>query len=103
MAKKEDPNPALGAEAAEYIDAIEAQIMALIREKILAMGWNQTDAAAALHTYQPKVSSIARAENPVNPLSLEKLLTCAYRIGIEFQVVETPRFRSDRYPPLPPK
>lgn len=100
---KEDPNPTLGAEADEHVADIEQQLMTLIRSKIVAMGWNQSDAARAMHTYQPKVSAIARATEPKNPLSLEKLIKCAYRIGVEFQVVETPKFRSDSYPPLPPK
>lgn len=103
MAKKEDPNPQLGAEAEEHIQALEDQVMTLIRDKIDSMGWSQEDAARVMYTHQPKVSVLTRKENPTNPLSLAKLLQSAYRIGIRVNVEVTPKYRSDSYPTLPEK
>lgn len=103
MAKKEDPNPQLGAEAEEHVQAFEDEVMSLIRDKIDTMGWSQEDAARVLNTYQPKVSVLTRKENPANPLSLAKLLQCAYRLGVRVNVEVTPKYRSDSYPILPEK
>lgn len=98
--------------AQEAVHEFESQILYAIRDKIEQQDWSQAFAAAAMDTWQPKVSGIIYGEGkdspvdsegrpiPVKRMSTENLLRAAHLLGIEFEINLTPRYKSDNFPSI---
>ena len=71
------------AEASEL--QTRSDLMIAIRDIINAKNWSQGDAAEQLGLTQPRVSDLVNGR--IEKFSIDKLVTCLYRIGFRFKPV----------------
>lgn len=71
------------AEASEF--QTRSDLMIAIRDIIAAKKWSQKEAAEHMGLTQPRVSSLVNGH--IEKFSIDKLLTCLYRIGFRFKPV----------------
>ena len=76
------------AEASEL--QTRSDLMIVIRDIINAKNWSQADAGIQLGLTQPRVSDLVNGR--IDKFSIDKLMTCLYRIGFRFK----PSFTDDQ-------
>ena len=76
------------AEASEL--QTRSDLMIVIRDIINAKNWSQADAGIKLGLTQPRVSDLVNGR--IDKFSIDKLMTCLYRIGFRFK----PSFTDDQ-------
>lgn len=84
-------------DAVAAVDALEEQLLTAVRTKIASRFATQARAAEALHTFQPRISTIMGGENP---LSLASLVRVSHYCGVRVNVELTDDYYDSTFPPL---
>lgn len=84
-------------DAVAAVDALEEQLLTAVRTKIASRFATQAQAAEALHTFQPRISTIMGGENP---LSLASLVRVSHYCGVRVNVELTDDYYDSEFPPL---
>lgn len=84
-------------DAVAAVDALEEQLLTAVRTKIASRFATQAQAAEALHTFQPRISTIMGGENP---LSLASLVRVSHYCGVRVNVELTDDYYDSTFPPL---
>ena len=84
-------------DAVAAVDALEEQLLTAVRTKIASRFATQAQAAEALHTFQPRISTIMGGENP---LSLASLVRVSHYCGVRVNIELTDDYYDSTFPPL---